>query len=1469
MATPFTGVIILLMAALAFTACPTEGSGSNSNAVTERNILGITVPEFGGTPVTTITPSSQFTGTVTWEPNSPTFQARTKYIATIDLKPVGSFTFQGVPANYFDVRGAASVSNNANSGRVTVVFTNTGGEDNNPEAVTNVAIDINRPKTGVLAAKFIDDVQYSGTVQWSPGVGETFDVGQTYTATVYLTAKRGWTFAPVQTSWSIAGVDATFANIGGGNATVIATFPVTTNEDTPIGRQGIRLSALPSTGLLASTVTVMDTDEYTGTIEFRSGVGTAANGPDFNGRFLPGSSIDENDYNNGPYAIISLSPKPGFTLIGVPKNYFYIVGLDYEPDKDGDGNQINPANTADRGVITYTFKKLERLVTKSAISDFKVPIYNLTAIAGPPAMPEGGEIASVEVNNNGQYQGTIEWDPLPDTLSWRFKSGVQYTANITLQARKGWTFYSRGEDFFTLPGSVSITHVKSTGKVTAVFPTTASQDNKTTIDGLNIILDGYNSTSGAVTVRQSSHSFDSFPVGDPDYMSVIAEQFERDANVNIIYEPNPGGNFVAGTSYIVTFAIKARPGFTLEGVKADTFKVNGKDAKHAANSGIITVNLGMVPKPDIGTVAEANRAIIGVPLPTTNSQPGTVNITNNTWIKGAGPIEWVPELTSEKYPKKFEPNTTYTAKIKLEDPPTFTYDNLDDVEFFIPAAAHAAADPSLIKLNASTFHYYGTDIVVPGANTPNPTYDPETKTVSVTFVPTAALSIGPGDGSNALPLKAPVTDNVPQKNIEKEGVFTGTVVWYDADDIYKEEVGKFLPEKTYYAVVDLEPVANSYYKFATTDTFTATGASTVDTLTDTALTTGRHKIQVTYPATKKSLPTDIKLDTLPVTGIEPSLGVEFFDPANFPGLLFGTVVWTTTSKPSGVLTNRFGSGLVYTAKFRLYLDTANYSLRGLDPNNTSGYFKIYDLPGGVKTEVEGVDVTYEIKDPDADYLDLTAVFPPTKIAIATLPSAELKIAKTIPKTKDGESFNPDRAKSLISGDVIDSQYYTGNIEWRLADDSAVTPDTEFEDDYEYVARIKLTAKEPYTFARVQATDSAVPETPYFNVGDGKFVTGVAAYGKIGNYSAIKNSGSINTGSSQTVWADDPSHTEDAVLVTIKYAKTQKTIDYSGKAIMLTKLDLSGDKKPETMGALNTIAATEYEITKMVPSTGALASDGTFKVDWTFTYTYTIKELNNFTFKGITNWKDDLFGGQPQIVVEQNSVTSTSGVITKTFLVGYTTKVQTSNIVSMVPIAGLAAPNPVDTPVAAITTSASNYSGAVAWFTDAGCTTSTGGTIAVGTGYYAEITLTPLGGKTFVGFTGTFTVTGFTVASQGPAPTASDPDVYVVVVGPIPGVAKAISGGAITLAAPTLGQDLSTAGAAFVGIPEAFYSATITWAPADASATPATTDYTATIALTITNPNYTFTGVAANAFTCSTATSITFSGSTITIDFDHP
>lgn len=134
---------ITLAGALAFLACDSEKGNSNAllllllgggggatgdTVVSIAALSGVTPPVYGETPVSTITETDQYTGTVSWSPDDDPFDESTVYSATITLTPKTGYTLTGVATDFFTVAGADSVSNPEHSGVITAVFPETGIE---------------------------------------------------------------------------------------------------------------------------------------------------------------------------------------------------------------------------------------------------------------------------------------------------------------------------------------------------------------------------------------------------------------------------------------------------------------------------------------------------------------------------------------------------------------------------------------------------------------------------------------------------------------------------------------------------------------------------------------------------------------------------------------------------------------------------------------------------------------------------------------------------------------------------------------------------------------------------------------------------------------------------------------------------------------------------------------------------------------------------------------------------------------------------------------------------------------------------------------------------------------------------------------------------------------------------------------------------------------------------------------------
>ena len=109
------------------TPVPSSVSGTVLQTINISAIGGVTRPVNNAVPDTTVDETIQYTATISW--SSPSgFRANGRYrsgaiyTATITITPKTGYTLQGIPANYFAITNATSVTNSENSGVVTATF---------------------------------------------------------------------------------------------------------------------------------------------------------------------------------------------------------------------------------------------------------------------------------------------------------------------------------------------------------------------------------------------------------------------------------------------------------------------------------------------------------------------------------------------------------------------------------------------------------------------------------------------------------------------------------------------------------------------------------------------------------------------------------------------------------------------------------------------------------------------------------------------------------------------------------------------------------------------------------------------------------------------------------------------------------------------------------------------------------------------------------------------------------------------------------------------------------------------------------------------------------------------------------------------------------------------------------------------------------------------------------------------------
>ncbi|WP_171056120.1 S-layer homology domain-containing protein [Paenibacillus sinopodophylli] len=381
-------------------------------------------------------------------------------------------------------------------------------------------------------ATLADTTEYSATIAWLPA-HSTFATNTAYTATITITPKNGYT---------VTGVTEDLFEVYGATASndadagiITALFPAT---DATVAA-AITGVTVPVAG--ATPVTELDAPAYTATVNW-SPVHTT---------FAPSTAYT---------ATVSLTPKEGYTLIGVTDDYYTVAGA-------------QASNEAGSGGLTAAFPATAATITTATIAGITVP--------------EAGAVPVTTLTDTSEYTATIAWSPVSVT----FSTYTAYTATITVSPKEGYTLTGVAEDFFTVAGAITTTSAADSGVVTAVFPATAATITTSAIAGVTVPVTGE---------------------------TPVAELPETDDYTATITWLPAGSTFAGNTAYTAAITITPKPGRTLTGVDEDFYTVQGATSTtNNVETGVVTAVF-----PATATVISAT-AITGVTAPVYGEIPVT------------------------------------------------------------------------------------------------------------------------------------------------------------------------------------------------------------------------------------------------------------------------------------------------------------------------------------------------------------------------------------------------------------------------------------------------------------------------------------------------------------------------------------------------------------------------------------------------------------------------------------------------------------------------------------------------------------------------------------------------------------------------------------------------------------------------------------------------------------------------------
>jgi hypothetical protein len=373
----------------------------------------VPAPVTGGTPVTYFS-SPQYTGTAAWSaggtPFTGVFQTGTAYTATVTLTAAAGYTFEGVRADAIVHLKAASETNKADSGVVTIAFPGTNG-------VAAAAVDdpeltrkIPAPVWGGTPVTYFSSPQYTGWVDWfadgTAAPHSVFQADTAYTAEVTLTAASGRTLSGTGAFTHDGAKSApAVADNGNGTATITIIFPATTGVTAAAVNDLNLTDKVPAPVRGGTPVRYFSAPQYTGNVAWAVSPG---------GQALGGIFEEDTRYR----AAVTLTAMSGYTLEGISGNFTHAGAL--------------LINHTTEDTVTFTFP---------ATSSSSVPAVTINGVDLTNYLPAPITGATPKTSFNAvTYTGTAAWTTSAGVPVTLFEANTVYTAAVTLYPASGYVF---------------------------------------------------------------------------------------------------------------------------------------------------------------------------------------------------------------------------------------------------------------------------------------------------------------------------------------------------------------------------------------------------------------------------------------------------------------------------------------------------------------------------------------------------------------------------------------------------------------------------------------------------------------------------------------------------------------------------------------------------------------------------------------------------------------------------------------------------------------------------------------------------------------------------------------------------------------------------------------------------------------------------------------------------------------------
>ena len=518
-------------------------SGLESNAVEftilpktiNTAITQLTAPVKNEVPQTEIE-TDEYTATVAWSPEvEDKFGYDTVYTATITITPKTNYTVKGIAENGYTVNGAQTVTNEADSATVTVVYSATENKNSNeftqPLAITGWTYG-EKANTPTAVAKY-------GTIKYT--YSNTAD--GTYTEEVPTNAGTYYVKATVEETADYSGLES--------NAVEFTILPKTINT---------AITQLTAPVKNEVPQTEIETDEYTATVVWSPEV------------------TDKFGYDTVYTATITITPKTNYTVKGIAENGYTVSGAEtvtneadsatvtvvYSATENKNSNEFTqplaitgwtygekantPTAVAKYGTIKYTYSNTadgtytEEVPTNAGTYYVKATVEETADYSGlesnaveftilPKTIntaitqltaPVKNEVPQTEIETD-EYTATVVWSP---EVTDKFGYDTVYTATITITPKTNYTVKGIAENGYTVSGAEIVTNEADSATVTAVYSATGSYDTVDTNEftkPLEIVGWTYGDTPNAptATAKYGTIKYTYSTAADGEYSEIV------------------------------------------------------------------------------------------------------------------------------------------------------------------------------------------------------------------------------------------------------------------------------------------------------------------------------------------------------------------------------------------------------------------------------------------------------------------------------------------------------------------------------------------------------------------------------------------------------------------------------------------------------------------------------------------------------------------------------------------------------------------------------------------------------------------------------------------------------------------------------------------------------------------------------------------------------------------------------------